>query len=304
MLYVEIDSAGNATHPQYAPYLDYRPLNATEPTIDAILNRPECSWVNQELEKTALSYAISEVVPGHLQEVRDSKLELIAKTEIAVKDRLVKEIAYWDHRAQELKVQEDAGKVNARLNSNEARKRAELLDERLHKRLDELSLEKQIAALPPVVLGGVMVIPMGMLAKIAGRPADVEYDTPDKLAAAARAREIIMEVEKALGFEPIDREKEKLGYDIESRVPGHGKLRFIEVKGRTTGADTLTVTRNEILYSLNKPDDYILAIVEFIAEGSHRVLYLRQPFRREPDFGVTSVNYDFSELLARGKEPS
>jgi hypothetical protein len=32
----------------------------------------------------------------------------------------------------------------------------------------------------------------------------------------------------------VDREFEKLGYDIESRVPGTGKLRFIEVKGRVS----------------------------------------------------------------------
>ena len=49
-----------------------------------------------------------------------------------------------------------------------------------------------------------------------------------------------------------------LGYDIESRIPGTGKLRFLEVKGRISGAATLTVTKNEILYSLNKPEDYIL----------------------------------------------
>jgi transcriptional regulator CtsR len=34
-------------------------------------------------------------------------------------------------------------------------------------------------------------------------------------------------------FDLKDREHEKLGYDIESRVPNTGKLRFIEVKGRT-----------------------------------------------------------------------
>ena len=72
-----------------------------------------------------------------------------------------------------------------------------------------------------------------------------------------------METEHGLGFEPTDRELDKLGYDIESRVPATGKLRFIEVKGRRSNAATLTVTRNEILYSLNKPDDFILAIVEF-----------------------------------------
>ena len=113
-----------------------------------------------------------------------------------------------------------------------------------------------------------------------------------------------MEVERGLGFEPIDCEQEKRGYDIESRVPGEGKLRFIEVKGRAAGADTLTVTRNEILYSLNKPDDFILAMVEFLPEGQHRARYLRQPFSSEPDFGVTSVNYDFARLLARSEEPS
>lgn len=102
--------------------------------------------------------------------------------------------------------------------------------------------------------------------------------------------------------DPIDREFEKLGYDIESRIPSEGRLRFIEVKGRITGADVINVTRNEILYSLNKPDDFILAIVEFDGEA-HKVHYLRTPFQREPDFGVTSVNYSFAELLARAEAP-
>ena len=112
-----------------------------------------------------------------------------------------------------------------------------------------------------------------------------------------------MEIERGLGFDPTDREFEKLGYDIESRVPGTGKLRFIEVKGRVSGAPTITVTRNEILYSLNKPDDFILAIVEFLGDGQHKAHYLRRPFQREPDFGVTSVNYDFNDLLVRAEEP-
>jgi hypothetical protein len=80
-------------------------------------------------------------------------------------------------------------------------------------------------------------------------------------------------------------------------------LRFLEVKGRITSADTITVTKNEILYSLNKPEDFILAIVEFHEDGTHHVHYLRRPFQREPDFGVTSVNYDMSELIARAESP-
>lgn len=303
LLYVELDENGDTRHLHYAPYLDYRPLKPDEPGIEAIMNRPECTWMTRELEQQAQRYAVAHVVPEHLQEVRASKLDLISKTEAAVKERLTKEISYWDHRAEQLKLQEQAGKANARLNSAEARKRADALQARLEKRLDELKQERQISPLPPVVIGGLMVVPMGLLAAMTGRTEPTAAASPDTQASAARACAVVMEVERRLGFDPVDRELEKLGYDIESRVPGTGKLRFLEVKGRVTGADTITVTKNEILYSLNKPDDFILAMVEFLGDNSHRVHYVRQPFQREPDFGVTSVNYEMAELIKRAEEP-
>ncbi len=304
MLYVELDAAGTARHLHYAPYLDYRPLAPDEPGVDLLLGRPEFGWITRELEGRAQAHAVERVVPEHLAEVRERTLERIAKTEAAVKDRLVKEITYWDHRAAELKLQEQAGRPNARLNSAEASKRADALQTRLQKRLEELKLERQIAPLPPVVLGGLLVVPAGLMAKLTGRPLPMAMTPVDTQAAAAKARAIVMDVERRLGFEPIDREQDKLGYDIESRVPDSGRLRFIEVKGRVAGAPTITVTKNEILYSLNKPEDFILAIVEFLADGSHRVHYVRRPFQREPDFGVTSVNYDFAELIARADSPT
>lgn len=304
MLYVEQGADGATRHMHYAPYLDYRPLVEGEPGVDAILERPECSWINRTLEQKAQGYAVAHVVPEHLAEVRQPKLALIAKTEAAVKDRLTKEITYWDHRAETLKLQEQSGKPNAKVNSGEARKRADLLQGRLQKRLEELKLEAQISPLPPVVLGGLLVVPLGLIQAMQGKLAATAIGPVDTQASAARARAIIMEIERALGFEPTDREFEKLGYDIESRVPGTGKLRFIEVKGRVSGASTITVTRNEILYSLNKPDDFILAIVEFTGDDTHRAHYLRQPFQREPDFGVTSVNYSFEDLLIKAERPS
>ena len=45
-------------------------------------------------------------------------------------------------------------------------------------------------------------------------------------------------------------------------------------------------------------------MVEFLDGETHRVHYLRRPFQREPDFGVTSVNYNFAELLQRAGEPA
>ena len=304
VLYVELDADGVTRHVHYAPYLDYRPLGDGDPDLESILDRPECAWIDRELEKKAAGYAVANVVPEHLAEVRTSRLDLIARTEAAVKDRLTKEINYWDHRAEELKLQEQAGKTGARLNSGEARKRADMLQARLRKRLEELKLEARISPLPPVVLGGLLVVPRGLVDAMSGRKPAITKAAVDTQESAARARRIIMETERSLGFDPTDREFEKLGYDIESRVPDTGRLRFIEVKGRVSGASTVTVTRNEILYSLNKPEDFILAIVEFLDDGGHRVHYVREPFRREPDFGVTSVNYDFAELLARGEAPS
>ena len=47
----------------------------------------------------------------------------------------------------------------------------------------------------------------------------------------------------------------------------------------------------------------MLAIV--IVDGETTSLrYVREPFAREPDFGVTSVNYDLDDLWGRGQEPA
>ena len=305
MLYVELDAAGNARHMEYAPYLDYRPLAADEPRHEALLARPECTWIGAELEQTAQRYAVANVVPEHVDEIRRARQPLLDKTREAVQARLTMEISHWDRRAEDLKLQEQAGRVNARLNSGQARQRADRLQERLQKRLAELEQERQISPRPPVVLGAALIAPLGLIRAMAGGAPLRRLPAPsDTQAAAARARQIVMDVERELGYEPTDREFEKRGYDIESRDPASGRLRFLEVKGRVSGAPAITVTRNEILYSLNKPDAYILAIVEFLDGDHHRVHYLRRPFQREPDFGVTSVNYNFAELLARAEAPS
>ena len=301
MLYVEIDADGSAHRLHHAPYLDYRPLAEDEPPPADLLARPECAWITRELEEGARREAIAHVVPEHVTEVRERRLAWIGKTRAAVKERLTKEIAWWDHRANQLEQEEQAGKAGARLNSGEARRRADDLQERLERRMAQLDREARISALPPAVVGGLVVVPMGLIAAMTGSPeAPRAMDTQ---ASAARARAVVMDIERRLGFDPVDREPEKLGYDIESRVPGTGRLRFIEVKGRVAGADHITVTKNEILTALNKPEDFILAIVVFPDEGEPRVCYVREPFEREPDFGAVSVNYKLDELLARGEAP-
>jgi hypothetical protein len=132
------------------------------------------------------------------------------------------------------------------------RKRADALQSRLEKRMDEIKREGQISPLPPVVLGGLLVVPAGLIAVMTGTVPSALSSPVDTQAAAARAREIIMDVERRLGFIPVDREFDKLGYDIESAIPNTGRLRFLEVKGRVSGAATITVTRRSRPVSCNR----------------------------------------------------
>lgn len=301
MQFVTIDEAANVAAAGYAPYLDFRPLKDDERRSleDALGAR----WLNEDLEGKVQEYAVTELVPRHLSEIKTRKEALIDKTMMAVRDRLTKEINYWDHRAEELKAQELAGKT-PRLNSGRARQRAEDLEARLLKRMEELEQERKLSPLPPVVIGGALVVTEALLRRLKGEASPIsdrqrhETERVEKL-----AMEAVTAAEKRLGFEPLDVSKENRGYDIESRIPGQGRLRFIEVKGRVAGATTVTVTKNEILTGLNKPDEFILAVVE-VHGDSAIPRYIKCPFGREPDFGVTSVNYKLDELLARSISPA
>jgi hypothetical protein len=66
MLYVELDVTGKARHLHYAPYLDYRPLQPTDPTIEVLFACPESSWITRDLEEKALTHAIAEVADAFL----------------------------------------------------------------------------------------------------------------------------------------------------------------------------------------------------------------------------------------------
>jgi hypothetical protein len=147
----------------------------------------------------------------------------------------------------------------------------------------------------------VLVIPQGLLNTLTGQgdgPSTAQF-AHETARIERMAMEAVMQAERSLGYLPRVVSAEKCGYDIESRVPGTGKLRFIEVKGRVKDSTTVTVTKNEILTGLNKPDDFILAVV--IVDGEDALpYYIQKPFTREPDFGATSVNYDLAQLIAKG----
>jgi len=299
--FIELDEGGRLHSAGYAPFLDYRPLTEEEQAVAAQLRG--ASWLSGDLEGQARSYAITELVPRHLAEVKQRREAQIDRTIAAVNERLTTEISYWDNRAEQLRMQEAAGRPNARLNSRNARARAQELLDRLERRVAELEQERKLSPLPPVVISCALIVPQALLARLLDDTPPASDEQARETARIERlAMQAVMQTERALGYVPRDVSAEKCGYDIESSIPGTGKLRFLEVKGRVKDAATVTVTRNEILTALNKPDDFILAIVLIDGETT-TTRYITRPFGREPDFGATSVNYELDKLLSRGVVP-
>lgn len=303
--FVELDYDGNATDAGYAPYLDYRAPTADE-LAHADSMAEELGWLEARPEALATDYAIQSIIPAHIDEVRERTYARVDKVRRAVEKRLRAEIQYWDARAWELKEREDAGKRNARLNSAQAEKRANELAERLERRQAQLDLQRQLSPAPPRVIGGALVLPATMLrGGEKGRASeDPVADADSRRQIELRAMGAVAAIERELGNDPRDvSAQRKIGYDIESVVPevrregADPALRLIEVKGRALGADTVTLSKNEILCALNRPDGWILAVVEVDGVTTHTT-YLQRPELHAPAFTENSVTYDLGRLRA------
>ena len=305
MQFVEIDSNRNVSTPGYAPYLDYRPI--TEDERSRITSILESQWLRDGLglESQVMAYAVERLIPKHFDEIKEHKEQLVQKTMNAVKARLTKEINYWDNRAYELKRQEEAGRQMAGLNAAQAQHNADELQARLHTRMEELELERRISPMAPFVIGCALVVPQSLLDTPSSETSDpVEISQSDRARIDRLAVDAVMAAERKLGRKPKEMPHENPGYDIESREPNTNQLLFIEVKGKTIGSPTVTISKTQIFTAFNKPESFILAIVEVDGEQTKEPCYIREPFQQEPEFGVTSVTYNLRELLVRSESPS
>src|SRR6202158_630862 len=302
--FVEVDPEGKAHSAGWAPYLDLRPVAVDE--LELLKPVAAEGWVERDFNSAALEYAISDLSRAHLEEVRRRTVDRVDRTVAAVTDRLQAQIRFWDPRANQLREQELAGR-QPRMNSDNARRRADELQGRLKRRIEELEAERQLSPLPPIVVGGALVVPAGLLTKLKGgedgsaRPSPTAGDTKRVERAAIDA---VLATERHLGRVPDEMPPNNKGYDIESK-DANGLLFFIEVKGRIEGADTVTVTRSEIGIGRNKPDQFILALVEVPTSGEATVRYQRRPFddAGELPFGTISVNFDWKRLIERSTAP-
>lgn len=305
--FAAIDKAGNATNAGIAPHLNLRPAKPEE--IKLTEDRLNEDWLRHDLEKTAVRFATVDLAQSHVADVKARRLPEISKVEQEVKARLKKEINYWDNRAAELREDEKAGK-KTRLNWQNAQRRAEDLADRLKRRMELLEKEKFISAQPPRVRGGMVVIPQGLLnaralPKTNGHVSAFAEDPEARRESELKAMEAVMRVERALGNQPGDVSAQKVGYDIASYDPRTQHLRFIEVKGRIDGADTVMLTRQEIITSLHEPQKYILAIVQIEGGFAREPRYVRGALSdHEPSFEHTAIQFHLKRLLERAEVPA
>jgi len=304
--FLEIGSSGGFQDAGSAPYLDYRPL--TEQEMQVAGHTLDAEWMKRDWEREVISWAAAELVPSHVAEVKDQRLSAVDKIQREVRARLTKEMNHWDHRAQDLREKEQAGK-KTRLPARQAEERAELLADRLQAREAELARERAVSAQPPRLMGGALILPGGLLRTLKGEQVG---DPDDGADAEARRRvemiamEAVMAVERALGRIPQDVSATKgIGHDIVSHDPcDGGQTLFIEVKGRAKGASNVTLTANEIRCALNVPERFRLAIVQVEGDQGSDPVYVTEYDYGQPGFAQTSATYPLNSLLQHGSAPA
>jgi SNF2 family DNA or RNA helicase len=301
--FVDVDPEGHPSDAGWAPYLDFRPARPDE--LARLADVIDDGWVRADIEHAAISHGVK-LAHAHLEEVRRRILDRVERTIEAVKTRLESEIRYWDHRASQLKERELAGKLPVSgMNSANARQRADDLQARLKGRLEELEAQRRLAPLPPVVAGGALIVPAGLLASMNRSRTQATGLARERSAIERAAVDAVLDIERSLGRHPVEMPPQNKGYDIESRK-ADGTLLFIEVKGRAAGAETFTVTRSEVGVGRNKPSQHILALAEIAGITRPRVRYITRAFEEVGDlpFDTVSVNLQWRAYFDRGEVPT
>jgi hypothetical protein len=304
--FVRVNPDGSTSFAGWAPHLDFEPLAGSERALlEDVL---DADWIRADQEQRAIALAATTLVPEHFREVSERRVAHVDKTLSAVHDRLSNEIDFWSDRWLRLKDDLEAGK-DVRLNVENARRTVTDLEGRLENRKKELRAMRHVVNGTPVVLGGALVVPAGLMRTLRGddkTPPNVSADPVARSRIERLAMEAVRRAEESRGWRVVDVTKDKCGWDLTSYPPAIDKKqpepRHIEVKGRVKGAATVTISRNEMLYAFNQGEKFVLAIVLVAEDDSvEGPYYIRRPFDREPGWGVSSINYNLGDLLQKAE---
>lgn len=149
----------------------------------------------------------------------------------------------------------------------EAERRLDELIARLERRRQEIKRERQLAIADLTHIGSALVLPHPERENYAPMVSDEEVERI--------AMKEAMRFERERGWIPEDVSAEDRGFDILSRHPESGAVRFIEVKGRA-GVGPVMFTRNEYKTAERLRADYWLYVV-FDCALTPRLVTIQDP---------------------------
>jgi len=299
--FIELDAAGLTRVGSPSPYLDYRRSTDWEESLVAgVFDEP---WLQGGAEETALEWAIENELPFYADEVTTRIKTTVNRVRQEVISRLTSEINRWHTEHARLVDWEIAGR-DLPMRPETAERRERDLEARLARRLAELDRDESLAVLPPVIAGAALVVPQGLLNKLAGESAA----NTAELAFVARlqsAAEAVLAVERRLGSTPELMPHDNPGYDIRSVRPDGSVIR-VKVQANRDDTDTISLTKNQIIMAKNMADNYRLALVRFGPDDHPtEVRYLMHPFDESDtdDFFAGSFAMSWADAWAKGGSP-
>jgi len=255
---VEVDKSGEMRLRQPTLFLGLIPADS-KTVVD-----PPMPVDREEVENFLLKRGLQPLLQ-EVQQERQKELDTIARhVEVSLNtliDRHQRQVADLLNR------QEQGEDVALALKESE-RRLDELID-RLDRRHEEIKRERRLSIADPIHIGSALVLPHPEQETFAPMVKDEEVERI--------AMEEAMRYERQRGWLPEDVSAEDRGFDILSRHPASGTVRFIEVKGRA-GTGPIALTRNEYKTAERLHSDYWLYVV-FDCATRPRLAPIEDPIR-------------------------
>ncbi len=296
--FVRVDSTGAIIEAGFSPHLNLRGATAEEMETVGRLTLAE-KWLNPSLDKKVRSFAADKLVQPHRREIELRVAPIIDKKMKEVRSRLRAEIKDCLHREHEISERASAGK-KPKQNFETVQKRRIECEKRLHERIDQLDLERQISSADPRILARMIVIPSKLL-KLQSEHGLSDLADGHRVSTAMKA---VIAAETSLCRIPQDVSGQMLGYDVITTCPTSGRAKYIKVACIDDDSEAIIARRTEILASLNMREDYILAVVRIGRDNETSTQYVEMPFGSKlPPFETAVQHFPIRTLLNKAKDP-
>ena len=245
-------------------------------------------------EDTIINWSLDSITPEYFQEMQTRR-----ERELAIKEKYVrkslqflisesaKKIAKYDAQLRQLRLADDARRLNLQGNRAQEEDRRAALSQRLKDRLAEIDGERHLSEKPPELIGVAVILPppRDVVAAVDGMESDPEVE--------AIAVDVAMRYEQAQGRKPVSVEQENCGWDLTSLYAGQ-VARYIEVKGRSR-VGGVALTPNEWIKAQRFGPDYWLYIVTD-CRGDPQLHLIQDPAARlNPKEELSVVRYLVSQ---------